>query len=233
MRKGKHSHVHARKAERRLAGHSGDHARSTWPVTRALLAGGMVLACGLTGVITLAAWTEDEVAQATFSASKFGIQSSVDLAGAVWVDTTPGSPATLPFSAAGMSPSTTRYAGIGLRTSAGSLAGTISLGPGEPQATTPLAAALKYRVVAKPAPVAPALPSCGSGDFSGTPTYIVGAAGRVPLTTAGASSVSIGGNQSGGRFLCFEVSMDSAAPNSLQSAAPLSLTWTITGTSDS
>lgn len=176
--------------------------------------------------MTLASWTDDEVAQGTFSASQFALQSSLN--NSTWTDHTVAAPAAMTFAGTGMSPSAVRYASIGIRTTTGSVPGTISLGGGVPTVTTDLTAALKYRVVAK------AAPTCAGADFTtGTPVFVAGtSAAPVPLTTAGTGPLVISGNQAAPVWLCFQVTMDANAANALQSAAASVVRWTVTGTSD-
>ncbi|CAM3153812.1 hypothetical protein PSET11_00179 [Arthrobacter ulcerisalmonis] len=193
---------------------------------RAILAGGLVLISG--GAMTLAAWTDQEVAQATFSSSTFRLQSTID-GGTNWADSTEASPATLAFSAAGMSPNTILYASIGIRTTTGSLSGSLTLGAGQlPSGPPALAGVLKYRAVVATAA------TCDVTSFGGTPTFLVGGAAlKQPLTTAGTGTVPIGANSTAPRWVCFEVSMDANADNSLQGQAAMAVKWTITGTSSS
>lgn len=193
---------------------------------RAVLAGGLVLISG--GAMTLAAWTDQEVAQATFSSSTFRLQSTID-GGTNWADSTDTSPATLAFVAPVFSPNTAHYAAIGIRTTTGSLSGTFTLaGAGLPSSPPALAGVLKYRAVVTTAA------TCTEASFNGTPTYVVGGAAlKQPLTTAGTGTVAIGANSAAPRWICFEVSMDANADNSLQSQPAMAVKWTITGTSSS
>lgn len=193
---------------------------------RAILAGGLVLISG--GAMTLAAWTDQEVAQATFSSSTFRLQSTID-GGTNWADSTDASPATLAFSAAGMSPNTIHYASIGIRTTTGSLSGSLTLGAGQlPSGPPALAGVLKYRAVVATSA------TCDVTSFGGTPTFVVGGAAlKQPLTAAGTGTVAIGANSTAPRWICFEVSMDANADNSLQNQPAMAVRWTITGISSS
>ncbi|MGO4474116.1 SipW-dependent-type signal peptide-containing protein [Arthrobacter sp. M-10] len=190
---------------------------------RAILAGGLVLGAGCT--LTLAAWNDSEFAAGTFTASSFQIESSVNSGGAWLAHPTSGSAATMAFSAAGMSPSTVNYAPIWIRTTAGSLSGTLTL-QGASNNNAVLAAALAYRVVRYSSG------SCDSSQFTAGASYLVGtSASTVPLTTAGAAT-AVAANSLSPTQMCFEVTMLASADNSLQGAS-VTATWEIKGTSDS
>ncbi|MGO4650959.1 MULTISPECIES: SipW-dependent-type signal peptide-containing protein [unclassified Arthrobacter] len=190
---------------------------------RAILAGGLVLGAGCT--LTLAAWNDSEFAAGTFTASSFQIESSVNSGGAWLAHPTSGSAATMAFSAAGMSPSTVNYAPIWIRTTAGSLSGTLTL-QGASNNNAALAAALAYRVVRYSSG------SCDSSQFTAGASYLVGtSASTVPLTTAGAAT-AVAANSLSPTQMCFEVTMLASADNSLQGAS-VTATWEIKGTSDS
>jgi predicted ribosomally synthesized peptide with SipW-like signal peptide len=187
------------------------------------LAGGLVLGAGCT--LTLAAWNDSEFAAGTFTASSFQIESSVNSGGAWLAHPTSGSAATMAFSAAGMSPSTVNYAPIWIRTTAGSLSGTLTL-QGASNNNAALAAALAYRVVRYSSG------SCDSSQFTAGASYLVGtSASTVPLTTAGAAT-AVAANSLSPTQMCFEVTMLASADNSLQGAS-VTATWEIKGTSDS
>lgn len=191
-----------------------------------MLAGGLALGLGSTS--TLAAWTDSELGQGSFTTSVFDTQSSVD--GATYADNN-GSAATLTFPATGMSPSTTRYANILVRTKPGSSSGSMTLSgatftPPGTNETTVLGAALRYRVVSTTG-------LCSSTAFSGSPTWVVGPTAQ-PLSTAGsvavalaAATVSTPGTPSG---LCFEVTLPSGAASTLQGTSSTAQ-WQIVATS--
>lgn len=190
---------------------------------RAILAGGLVLGVGC--ALTLAAWNDSEFATGTFTASSFRLESSVN-SGGTWVaHPTSGSAATLAFNAAGMSPNSVNYAPIWIRTTAGSLSGTLALqGAGNDNAA--LAAALAYRVVRYSSG------TCDSSQFTASASYLVGtSASKVPLSTAGAAT-AVAANSLSPTQMCFEVTMLASADNSLQ-GANMTATWEIKGTSDS
>ena len=195
-------------------------------VVLALLAGGLAFGLGTTS--TLAAWTDSEWTQGSFSASVFDTESSAD--GSAYSDSGP-SGATMTFPATGMSPNTTRYATFFVRTKAGSTSGSMTLSgatytPAGTDEATVLGAALRYRVVSTTG-------TCTSIAFSGSPVWVVGPTAQ-PLTTAGSAAVALAaatsvapGTPSG---LCFEVTLPSGAASSLQGASSTAV-WQITVTS--
>jgi predicted ribosomally synthesized peptide with SipW-like signal peptide len=69
---------------------------------RALLAGGLVL--GIGAAVTLAAWTDNEFAQGSFTASRFDLQGSTD--GTAYADhaTAPGAPLTFTLDPSSLAP---------------------------------------------------------------------------------------------------------------------------------
>lgn len=202
-------------------------ARSRAPrAVLAVLAGGLALGLGSTS--TLAAWTDSEFSQGSFTTSVFDTESSTD--GVSYADNSGGG-ATLSFPATGMSPSTTRYATFFVRTKAGSSSGSMTLSgatytpPGTDEATV-LGAALRYRVVSTTG-------TCASSAFTGSPVWVVGPTAQ-PLTTPGSVAVALAaatastpGTPSG---LCFEVSLPSGAATTLQGASSTA-EWQIVATS--
>lgn len=194
---------------------------------RALLAGGLVL--GIGGSLTLAAWTDSEFGQATFTASVFNTQSSVDL-GTTWIDAITAGSQNFTFNPAGMSPTSTRYAPMWIRTKTGSMDGALAL-QGATGASGALGTALIYRVVRY------TTGTCDVSQFTAGATYIVGAAGTplaggVPLTTAAAASTAVAANATPATQLCFEVTMKSDAANTLQGQS-VTVNWEVKATSSS
>lgn len=212
------------------------HARASGPRAfvrvRAVLAGALVLGVGAT--MTLAAWTDNEYSQGSFSASVFNTESSVDL-GTNWADniTSPG--ATMTFSSAGMSPNTFRYGSVWIRTKPASDSGTLALGAPtivDTPATAPtLSSVLLYRVVTTNLTTA-----CTSAMFAAGSTYLVGSfSASVALTSAGSATAAIGAAASASlpgtpTRLCFEVTLPSTAPNGVQGKATNAI-WLVTATS--
>lgn len=194
---------------------------------RAILAGGLVLGVG--GSLTMAAWTDSEYGQATFTASSFNTESSIN-SGSTWADSTAAAPLVFAFSAAAMSPTTVKYAPFWVRTKAVSLDGTLALQSATSN-NTAFAAALKYRVVRY------ATGTCDASQFSAGAVYIVGAAGLpaaggAALTSTPTVTTGVAANQSAVTQLCFEVSMNADAPNTLQGGS-ITATWEVKATSSS
>lgn len=188
-----------------------------------MLAGGLVLGLGFS--VTMAAWTDTEVASGSFGASVFGTQSSVN-AGLQWADNT-GIPAVLAFPIGGFSPTVTKYAALNLRTIPNSLAGTASLGAAVITADTGLVSGLQLRVVRYAGTGA-----CSSDAFTAGASYIVGtSAVAAALTAPGTQTSALTAAQGAVTTLCFQVSMPSGASTTFQGKS-LTATWTVTSTSD-
>lgn len=200
-----------------------ERGRQRFLRVRAILAGGLVLGVGCT--LTLAAWNDSEFAAGTFTASSFQIESSVTSGGAWLAHPTSGSAAAIAFNSAGMSPSTVNYAPVWVRTTPGSLSGTLTL-QGASNGNAALAAALAYRVVRYSSG------TCDSSQFTAGASYLVGSqASKAPLTTSGAAT-AVAANSLTPTQMCFEVTMLASADNSLQ-GANVTATWEIKGISDS
>ena len=110
---------------------------------RAILAGGLVLGLGAT--VTLAAWNDSEYAKATFTAGKFNLEASSD-GGEIYVSTTAGQPAILPFRTAPptLSPGDVIYSPFALRLARGTTnSATVTMSAAEPN---PAVAGLTYSV---------------------------------------------------------------------------------------
>lgn len=200
--------------------------------TRAVLAGGLVL--GMSAAVTSASWVDNENATATFVASTFGIQSSVD-GGVSYADSPSAPGATLTFATAAMLPGDTRSAAISIRAITGSLGGTIAT-----QAATVtnnagdvaplLGGALRYRAYRF------VTGSCGSAttpDASGA--WIAGnATTTVVLTTVPTSPATLAAATSGAPgpavSFCFQVMLPAGADNALQGKGATS-TWRFVATS--
>lgn len=184
----------------------------------AVLAGGLVLGVG--AVNTLAAWTDNEQAQATFATGVFALESRV--AAGSFADHT-ASPAQLQFNAASVSPGSLHYAFIDVKTTGTStLAGMASFKPGTvSDDAAGLADFLKLRAV-----VIGSTTTCNAAALDGTTLVAVNAVpaalGDRPLSAAGGNTL---------RY-CLEVSMVANAPSTLQ-GKNAKVTWTVAGTSDS
>lgn len=191
---------------------------------RAILAGGLVLGVG--SGLTLAAWNDSEFASGTFTASSFQIESSINSGGSWLAHPAAGSAAILAFNPAGMSPTSVNYAPIWVRTTAGSLSGSLALQGATTTGNASLAAALDYRVVRYSSG------TCDSSQFTAGASYIVGSsASKVPLTTSGAAT-AVAASLASPTQLCFEITMKASADNALQ-GTNVNVTWEIKGTSDS
>ncbi|RIJ70127.1 hypothetical protein D1871_19970 [Nakamurella silvestris] len=200
--------------------------RSIRTKTKALLAGGLVLGIGV--AVTMAAWTDNEFAQGTFSTSTFDTQSSVN-EGVAWNDNAVSPGATMSFAATGMSPGTVRYAPLAIRTKIGSIAGTVAL-QAPTQNNAALAAALTVRVVTY------ASGTCTSALFVNGATYIVGSFNTpAPLLTAGSTALPVlaspGPGQAAATQYCFEVTLPTGAANTLQGQS-LTAVWQLIATSN-
>jgi predicted ribosomally synthesized peptide with SipW-like signal peptide len=191
---------------------------------RALLAGALVLGVGAT--TTLASWTDSESATGSFTTSVFDTESSTTAG--VWVDNLGVPGATLAFDATAMSPAVSFYAWLNVRTTAAStVGGTVTL-TGATAAGT-LAPVLEYRTVRTPASGT----TCDAAAFSGTPTWIAGAASAYLAATAVpdtaiASAIT---SPSGELRYCFDVRVQSGADSSYQGTAA-TVTWSLTANSD-
>lgn len=192
----------------------------------AALAAGLVLGIGT--AVTLAAWTDTENATGSFGASVFGTESqSAD--SPMYASNTASPGAALSFDAPAMSPGTSYYAWLNVRTTAAStVGGTVDLTSSSP--TGGLAPALRYRAVRMPGPNPSS--TCNAAAFTGTPVYIAGASAaylpvsEVPSTPV-ASPIGAAGAALG---FCFEVQITPGAANSFQGQTG-EVTWTFTATS--
>ncbi|MFF1571253.1 SipW-dependent-type signal peptide-containing protein [Leifsonia sp. NPDC058292] len=194
---------------------------------RAILAGGLVLGVGAT--MTLAAWTDNEFATGSFTSSVFDTQSSVN--GAAYADNnvSPGPTVSLsgPFA-----PGVSAYLPVLIRTKTNSVAGTVVLNGatlGGTDAAT-LGAALVYRVVRTTG-------TCAASAFTGTPTFVVGAAGTQRALTAGqetgvsnALAAATSAAPGAATGFCFEVTLPAGAANTLQGKTATA-TWQFVATS--
>ncbi len=194
---------------------------------RAVLAAGVVLGSG--AGMTLASWTDVEYGTGSFTGSVFATESSVGGSAYAANATAPGATATI---SGAFAPGVSAYLPVLIRTTAASVAGTVTLNGatlGGTDAAT-LGAALVYRVVRTTA-------TCAASAFSGTPVFVVGSAGTTrPLTAGqetgvvnplGAATAGAPGSPTG---FCFEVTLPTGAANSLQHKSA-SATWQFTAVS--
>lgn len=184
----------------------------------AVLAGGLVL--GIGAVTTLAAWTDQEQAQGTFTSGIFKLESRTD-AGA-FADHT-GTAAQLAFNAAEISPGSLHYAFLDVKTTTASTSsGTAKFLPGVVSADpSGLAVSLKLR-----ATVIAASATCNAAAVSGVSQVAIDAVPAAlsdkPLSAKGANT----------QRYCLEVGMVASTPSTLQGKSAM-VTWTVSGTSDS
>lgn len=199
-----------------------------WRRVRVILAAGLVLGVG--AFATIAAWTDTENATGTFGTSVFATESQS--AGSPTYAGHPTAPgAALTFNATAMSPGTSFYAWLNIRTTpASTVGGTVTLTGATPSGA--LAPALQYRAVrmAGPSPGS----ACDATAFSGSPTFIAGSSStylavtQVPASPV-ASAIGAAGAQLG---FCIEVRVAPGSDNSYQGQAA-TVTWTFTATSAS
>lgn len=195
---------------------------------RAVLASGLVFGVG--AAVTLASWTDSEYASGSFQSSVFNTQSSVN--GGAYADNSasPGATVTVtgPFA-----PGVSSYIPVLIQTTVNSVAGTAVLSGavlGGTDAAT-LGAALVYRVVRSTA-------SCNATAFTGSPVFVVGAAGTTRALTAGQESgvtntLAAATSTAPGTAIgfCFEVTLPAGASNSLQGKTTTA-TWQFVTTSN-
>lgn len=199
-----------------------------------MAAGGLVLGVG--SALVAASWTDQVVGSTEFaSGDRFGIESSVD-GGSTWSSHPVGAPNPLTFTTAatGVTPGSVIYAPVRIRTEQGSVGASVLLEGASFSGTGvgTLSTALRYRVIR-------GATSCDATAFGSTPTFVVGAAGAVPLDTpaSGAFQLPAGStsNEPGpGVPLCFEVSLPATNDNwtnpALQNKTVIA-NWPFVGTS--
>jgi predicted ribosomally synthesized peptide with SipW-like signal peptide len=193
---------------------------------RAALAGGLVF--GLAAGLTVASWTDAERVGATFTASTFNLQTSVQ--GAAYVSTG-GTTGTVTASAAGIYPgsSGTRYVSLKVKTAAVSVGGTVSLSAAA-NGGGGLTPVLRSRIV-----TIPGATSCASGVFTAGATYVAGSNVSYQMVSAPlAPSVPIAVAANGGGaevHYCIELSIATATPQVTYQGTTATATWTVTGQS--
>ena len=184
----------------------------------AVLAGGLVLGTG--AVTTLAAWTDSQLASASFTAGVFKLESSAN--GTSWTDHTSGAPAQLSLGTTGMSPGVSSFGYLDVRTTdASTLGGTVLLQAATKGASDPqdMVDALEFRARALPAGQAcdaAALSSVAFAEITSVPV-VSGSQGLAP-------------NKANTVRYCLQARMKSTAPSSIQGKSA-NLTWTVLGTS--
>jgi predicted ribosomally synthesized peptide with SipW-like signal peptide len=214
--------------------------------TMAILAGGLVLGIGAT--VTLAVWNDSEWVVGGIDAngdgtpdtpgvgtSIFEVQQNVSspFSGAAWADreSEPGGALTFTAGALSLTPGDSIYAPVSLSTTTTSVAAeTLGLEPAiSSSAITSVDAdgllfgALQLRVVVAETARADIPATCAAGAFTPTADYVVGAAtGSVALATGGSVDTSLASAGTNKQDYCFEISLPSTAPSTLQgrSVAP-------------
>jgi predicted ribosomally synthesized peptide with SipW-like signal peptide len=189
---------------------------------RAALAGGLVL--GLAAGMTVASWTDAEFAGRTFTASTFGIETSIN--GAAYSAT--ASPS---VSVSGLYPSATvttgnAYVSLKVRTLSTSIAGNVSLAA-VANAGTGLAPVLRYRIVATAS-------ACVSGVFTAGATYVAGTFSTYqPVASALSATPARPVAAAGGteQAYCIELSIPPGSAQGTYAGTSAVLTLNVTGTS--
>jgi predicted ribosomally synthesized peptide with SipW-like signal peptide len=187
---------------------------------RAALAGGLVF--GLAAGVTVASWTDAESATASFTTTRFGVEQSV--AGGGYTQST-----SVVLTVTDVYPGSTGrvFVPILLRTTAGSLAGTVTVAHAAVASPTGLTSVLRYRMVRSA--------SCDASAFSGSPVYLAGdAATTLPvssaLTATNAGSLAAAGGSTLG--LCLEFSLPTGlAQATYQGTSTAALAFTVAGSS--
>jgi predicted ribosomally synthesized peptide with SipW-like signal peptide len=189
---------------------------------RAALAGGLVF--GLAAGLTVASWTDAEYAGRTFTASTFGVQTSID--GAAYSAT-----ATPSVSVSGLYPSATlttgnAYVSLKVKTLATSIAGNVSLAAGT-NAGAGLTPVLRYRIVATAS-------ACVAGVFTAGATYVAGTfstyqqVASALAATPGRPVAAAGGTE---QAYCIEFSIPTGSAQGTYAGTSAVLTLNVTGTS--
>jgi predicted ribosomally synthesized peptide with SipW-like signal peptide len=198
---------------------------------RALLAGALVLGVGAT--VTLAAWTSQYYATGRFTTSLFVTQSTADPAGSGWADNSVSPGATLQLNAGSLSPGATVAAPFGIRTTTGSIGGTEAL-QSPTSSTSPLPDLwnyLQYRVYSSTTSTCTttSTPTSSSNWIAGSASTWSAMATAVPANTTAlaAAAASAPGTPT---WFCFQVTLPSGAPNTLQGET-IPISWLFIGTS--
>jgi hypothetical protein len=194
---------------------------------RGLLAAGLLF--GVTVTVSAATWVDVEHANGTFAASMFTTESAVGGAGYAANHAPPGPTVTL--AAAGFLPGQSRYTSVLIRTTPGSVGGTVLLNGAALSGAdaADLGAAFVYRVVLSVA-------ACSAASFGGSPTYVVGSAQAGAALTVGAAQavpLAAGSDTAPGAPVgfCFEVTLPSGASNTLQGKSTTAV-WKLTAQSE-
>jgi predicted ribosomally synthesized peptide with SipW-like signal peptide len=185
---------------------------------RAALAAGLVL--GLAAGLTVASWTDAERVGATFTASSFDLQSS--LQGAAFTNST-----SVTGNVTGLYPGSLAYLSLKVKTAAVSTAGTVSLSAAAN--STGLDAVMRYRIIRN-------APTCNAAAYSGSPTFVVGGAGptyqQANAALAATPGLSLTANAGSEIDYCIELGMPATGVSQgTYAGASGTVTWNIIGTS--
>jgi hypothetical protein len=178
----------------------------------AIAAAGAVLLGGI-GITSLAAWTDQEYVQGGvggvpgIGSSKFEMLQSVSADSSAFTnrETSPGGVIDFSSVASALSPGTTVYGWVQLKTDNPSLGGTVSLKSNIATATG-LAQYLSYGAV-----IVPNTAACTSGGYTtaaGTSTNILTAVGQ-PVTANGTGTFTLPANGATTTTVCFQIAMAS------------------------
>ncbi|WP_053352116.1 SipW-dependent-type signal peptide-containing protein [Leucobacter musarum] len=191
---------------------------------RALLAGALVLGVGST--LTLAAWTDSEYAQATFTASTFGIIGSTD--GTNFSEHATGATAaalTFVATPTGMSPGVTTYAKYTVKTTTATNVGGTALMAAPTVTGSGLGTYLRYGV----STIDPAAGTACNATTFGTGNIV---AANSALTTAPTATQALSAGGANAAAYCIAVTLPAGTANAAQ-GLNATLAWTITATSTS
>ncbi|QZQ53690.1 SipW-dependent-type signal peptide-containing protein (plasmid) [Curtobacterium sp. TC1] len=197
-----------------------------WPVLRSVLAFGLVAGVSVPG--TIAQWTDQEYGTGTFTAGSFAMQSSTD--GTTFADHPSGSAAPLTFNAAAMYPGLTVAAPLVVRTTAGSLGGTVSLSSATTSGNATLVSTLAYKVYADTVSgcTTTSTPSSSGTWVAGsTTTFVSGLTTAVPSNTRPLPAATSGA-PGAAVYYCLIVQLPATAPNTVQGVTATA-TWSLTG----
>jgi predicted ribosomally synthesized peptide with SipW-like signal peptide len=211
-----------------MSAHALTHRRPLARLTRgkvfALLSGGLVLGLGATA--TLASWNDSEWVFGGVDSTLSGVTTSVfevqQNRGSGWGDfeTSPGGALTFVAPTSGLTPGDAAYTQVSLRTTSGSLAGTLSLQAGVTAPTPAYAAsdsglwsAMQLRVV-----VTTGTPgTCDATAFSAGATYVVGSfAAGASMAAAGSGTRSLSASAGNQQNYCFQLLLPGTAADTLQ-----------------
>ena len=185
---------------------------------RAALAGGLVF--GLAAGLTVASWTDAERVGATFTASSFDLQSS--LQGAAFTNSTAVS-----GTVTGLYPGSPAYISLKVKTAAVSTAGTVALSAAAN--SIGLDAVLRYRIVQTAA-------ACTATAFTGSPVYVVGsgvpAYQQVNVALAATPGLAVAANAGTEVDYCIELGLPATGVSQVTyQGTSGTVTWNIIGTS--